>query len=176
MKRLSIVALGILLASGCSSSNSSPSTTTSGPTTTRFTADLKASNESPAISNAEASSSGTATIDMIQSKDAAGNVTSTVFNFSVAMQGFPSTSVVNIAHIHTGASGVNGPIIVNTTINPGEVVLAGGAGTFNRTGITSATLTATDAQAILTHPAGFYFNIHTAANPGGVMRGQLVKQ
>jgi hypothetical protein len=176
MKRLSIVALGILLASGCSSSNSTSPSTTSGPTTTRFTADLKASNESPAISNAEASSAGTATIDMIQTKDSAGNVTSTAFNFSVAMQGFPSTSVVNIAHIHTGATGVNGPILVNTTINPGEVVLNGGAGTFNRTGITSATLTNTDAQAILSNPAGFYFNVHTAANPGGVMRGQLVKQ
>jgi len=177
MKRLSIVALGILLASGCSSSNSaSPSTTNSGTTTTRFTADLKASNESPAISNAEATAAGTATIDMIQTKDSSGNVTSTLFNFSVTMQGFPSTSVVNIAHIHTGASGVNGPIIVNTSINPGEVVLSSGAGTFNRNGITSSTLTATDAQAILSNPAGFYFNIHTAANPGGVMRGQLVKQ
>ena len=112
---------------------------------------------------------------MIQTKDASGAVTSTVFNFSVTMQGFPSTSVVNIAHIHTGAAGVNGPILVNTSIAPGEVVLSNGAGTFSRNGITSSTLTATDAQAILTSPGGFYFNIHTAANAGGVARGQLTR-
>jgi hypothetical protein len=174
MKRLAIVALGILLTSGCSSSNSSPSTT-SGPTTTRFTADLKASSESPAITGAEANAAGTVTIDLIQNKDSAGNVTSSAVNFTATFQGFPSTSVVNIAHIHTGASGVNGPILVNTTVNPGEVVLANGAGTFTRVGV-GTTLSATDAAAIIANPAGFYFNIHTAANPAGVMRGQLVKQ
>ncbi len=173
MKRLVTVAFGILLASGCSSSSSSP-TTTSGPTTTRFTADLKPSNESPAITNAESTGSGQATIDMIQNKDSSGNVTSTTVNFTVTMQGFPASTVVNIAHIHTGAAGVNGPILVNTTVNPGEVVLSNGAGSFTRTGIN--TLSATDAQAILSNPAGFYFNVHTALNPAGVMRGQLVKQ
>ncbi len=172
MKRLAIVAFGILLAAGCSSSSSSPSTT-SGPTTTRFTADLKPSSESPAITNAESTGSGTATIDLTQNRDSSGNVTSSSVNFTVTLQGFPSTTVVNIAHIHTGAAGVNGPILVNTTVNPGEVVLTSGSGTFTRVNIT---VNATDAQNILANPAGFYFNVHTAANPGGVMRGQLVKQ
>ena len=27
----------------------------------------------------------------------------------------------------------------------------------------------------LSEPGGFYFNVHTTLNPGGVMRGQLVK-
>jgi PBP1b-binding outer membrane lipoprotein LpoB len=172
MKRLSIVALGILLASGCSSSNSSPSTT-SGPTTTRFTADLKPANESPAITNSESSGSGSVQIDLTQTKDAAGNVSTSTVNFTANMTSFPSSTVVNIAHIHTGAAGVNGGIVVNTTINPGEVVLTSGTGTFTRVGITLANDLAAQ---ILANPAGFYFNIHTAANPGGVMRGQLVKQ
>jgi hypothetical protein len=58
-------------------------------------------------------------------------------------------------------------------VNPGEVVLTNGAGTFTRAGLS---LPATTAQAIIDNPAGFYFNVHTAANPGGVMRAQLVKQ
>ena len=56
---------------------------------------------------------------------------------------------------------------------PGEVTLSGGSGNFTRVGLT---MTAATAQSILDNPAGFYFNVHTAANPGGVMRGQLVKQ
>ena len=36
--------------------------------------------------------------------------------------------------------------------------------------------TLTDAQAADLEGGKWYFNIHTAANPGGVMRGQLVKQ
>jgi len=34
---------------------------------------------------------------------------------------------------------------------------------------------ADQANSILANPAGFYVNIHTAANPGGVARGQLVR-
>jgi len=172
MKRLSIVALGILLASGCSSSNSSPSTT-SGPTTTRFTADLRPSNESPAITNAEQSGSGSVVIDLTQAKDSSGNVSTSTMNFTVTMQGFPSTTVVNIAHIHIGGAGTNGNIVVNTTLSPGQAVLTNGAGSFTEVGIS---LTNDLATQILANPAGYYFNIHTALNPGGVMRGQLVKQ
>jgi len=89
------------------------------------------------------------------------------------MQGFPSTTVVNIAHIHIGGSGVAGGIVVQTTLTPGQVVLTNGAGSFTEIGIS---LTNDLASQILANPAGYYFNIHTAANPGGVMRGQLVKQ
>jgi hypothetical protein len=89
------------------------------------------------------------------------------------MQGFPATTVVNIAHIHTGALGVGGPILISTSVVPGEVTLSNGAGTFTRV---AQPVKTTDMQAILDSPAGFYFNVHTAANPGGVMRGQLVKQ
>jgi CHRD domain len=35
------------------------------------------------------------------------------------------------------------------------------------------TLTADQANAILTNPGAYYLNIHTAANPNGVARGQL---
>ena len=39
------------------------------------------------------------------------------------------------------------------------------------TGADAATL-----QSIIDNPAGFYFNVHSSTNPGGVARGQLVKQ
>lgn len=179
MTRLSFAALGLaslLMATACSSSSSSPSsTTTSGTTTTRFTAALSPSQETPPVTNAESTGSGTATIDLNVTRDASGTITAQSINFQVNMQGFPSTTVVNIAHIHTGAAGAAGPILVNTTVAAGEVVLTNGSGSFSRVGITSG-LTAAVAQSILDNPAGFYFNVHTTLNPGGVMRGQLVKQ
>ena len=55
---------------------------------------------------------------------------------------------------------------------------AGGSGTaaltFNLTRDSGGNTTAADqANSIMANPAGFYLNIHTAANPGGVARGQL---
>jgi hypothetical protein len=173
MKRLSIAVLGLLLAAGCSSSSSTPSSTTAGTTTTRFTATLLPAQETPPIANAESVGSGTSTMDFNITRDATGTITAATVNFTVTLTGFPATTVVNIAHIHTGATGVAGPILISTSVVPGEVTLSNGAGTFTRV---AQTVKASDMQAILDSPAGFYFNVHTAANPGGVMRGQLVKQ
>jgi hypothetical protein len=173
MKRLTLVVLGLLLTAGCSSSSSTPSTTQAGTTTTRFTATLSPAQETPPISNSENVGSGTSTMDFNITRDATGAMTAATVNFTATMSGFPATTVVNIAHIHTGAAGVSGGILISTTVNPGEVTLTNGAGTFTRVAVPVKT---TDMQAILDNPAGFYFNIHTQANPGGVMRGQLVKQ
>ncbi|HUK32508.1 MAG TPA: CHRD domain-containing protein [Vicinamibacterales bacterium] len=172
MKRLAIVLVGVLLAAGCSSSNSSSPSTTN-PNQIRFTAALSPSQETPPITNAESVGSGSVTIDMTLTRDATNAISAATVNFQANMQGFPSTTIVNIAHIHQGAAGVAGPILVNTTVNPGEVVLTSGVGTFTRTSIS---VSPTTAQEIIDNPAGFYFNIHTTLNPGGVMRGQLVKQ
>jgi hypothetical protein len=34
-------------------------------------------------------------------------------------------------------------------------------------------VTLDQAAGIIANPAGFYFNVHTALNPGGAVRGQL---
>ncbi len=178
MKRFAITLSCVVLTfvtGACSSSNSStaPSTTGPGVSTVRFTANLSPAQETPPITNAESVGSGAATIDMTVTRDANSVITAATVNFSVNVTGLPSTAVINIAHIHTGAAGVAGPVLVNTTVAPGEVVLSGGAGSFTRVGIS---VSAANAQAIIDNPAGFYFNVHTTLNPGGVMRGQLSKQ
>jgi hypothetical protein len=61
---------------------------------------------------------------------------------------------------------------VNLGLSAGEVTFPTGAGTFTKANIT---VSADNANAILANPAGFYFNIHTPANGGGVARGQLVR-
>jgi CHRD domain len=170
MKRVSLlfVALGFFVA-GCGSSSTAPTT----PTNPTFTATLSPANEVPAIAGAEASGSGTATVTMVTTKDSAGNVTAATATFVVNLSGFPAGTPINIAHIHQAAAGVNGSIVVNSGITAGQNVLTSGSGSF-----TAANLTVTPdlANAILANPAGFYFNVHSTLNPGGVARGQLVRQ
>ena len=73
-----------------------------------------------------------------------------------------TTSTVPVAsatghHIHRGAAGTNGPVVVNF-------------------GVYTGTVTATTALAaeIVGNPTGFYVNLHTATFPGGEIRAQLV--
>jgi CHRD domain len=176
MKRLVLTFVGILLATGCSSNSSSSSPSNpNGPgvSTVRFAATLAPAQETPPIQNAESTGSGNSTMDFTITRDANSAISNATVNFQVNMSGFPASTVVTIAHIHTGATGVSGPILISTTVNPGEVVLSGGAGNFSRVAVPVKT---TDMEAILANPAGFYFNVHTSLNPAGVMRGQLVKQ
>src|SRR5882757_506257 len=154
MPRLSIALVSVLLAAGCSSSSSPSTSTTAGTTTTRFTAALSPSQETPPITNGESVGSGTAAIDFVITRDAANVITAAVVNFQLNITGFPSTTVVNIAHIHTGAAGVSGGILISTTAAAGEIVLTNGAGSFTRNAIS---MTAAQAQSILDNPAGFYF-------------------
>ena len=171
MKRFSGVLLALaVLAASCSSD---PPTAPADDTHPQFKATLLPANEVPAIVGAETVGSGVATIDFTLVKDSAGAITAG-----------PRTSVLmspdsrrrrqsRLAHIHPGAAGVSGGVLVERGRRPGEVVLTNGAVTFSRLNIT---MTAVNARQIVNNPPGYYFNVHTEANPGGVMRGQLVKQ
>jgi len=64
-------------------------------------------------------------------------------------------------------------VLVSTTLAPGQVTLnSNGSAQFTKTNIS---VTVTDAQAIMANPSGYYFNVHTAANPTGAIRGQLTR-
>lgn len=173
MKRLSFVMLGFALAAaGCSSNSTNPNNP-GNPNTPTFTAVLSPANENPPISNAENTGSGSATVTFNVTRDAAGNVTSGTATFVVTLQNFPANTPINIAHIHVGATGTNGGIVFNTTLSPtgDAVILANGSGTFTKAGIAPADVSIFNA--IINNPAGYYFNVHSTSNPGGVARGQL---
>jgi hypothetical protein len=106
-------------------------------------------------------------------KDAAGNILTSAVTFVVNLSGFPAGTPITIAHIHVGAAGVAGGVVVSTTLAATEgFVLPNGSGSFTKTvaGVDPA-LT----QTIINNPAGYYFNVHSMLNPAGVARGQLVK-
>jgi hypothetical protein len=166
MKRAALAVLLSVVAAACGSSTTAPTT----PANPTFTAQLLPSNETPPITNAESVASGNVTITFVTTKDASGAVTSAVATAVVTMQGFPAGSTITAAHIHTGAAGIAGGVLV-PFLPPGPVALTNGAGTFTQTN----TVNGSDATNIMNNPAGFYFNVHTALNGGGVIRGQLVR-
>ena len=168
MKRLAIAVTVSMLAIGGAGCGSS---TPTNPSTFKvFTVQLFPANENPPVTNAEQSGRGTAVITIHSD-------TNTI-DFSISMNSFPANTNVILAHIHPGATGVNGGALIGV---PGlaattPLVLANGGGSWVATGVSAQTASnpaATNVSNILAAPQNFYFNVHTTGNPGGVMRGQL---
>jgi len=107
--------------------------------------DLRGSNEVPANPS---TASGTGSISVAADKSVTGSVTTN------GIEG-------KAAHIHTGATGTNGPVIVGLTKNGdnGWSVPAGAK--------------LTDEQYAAYMAGTLYVNVHSAAHPGGEIRGQL---
>jgi hypothetical protein len=140
----------------------SPSPTPSPTPANTFKAELKAANENPPITDAEASCTGTATVTF----------TGTSTKFDVSITGCPASTVINIGHIHEGAAGVNGGVKIDSTLKAGDITLTNGAVTFSRTNANSDPAVI---ALVMANPAGYYVNFHSAAHGGGVIRGQLTK-
>jgi hypothetical protein len=172
--RLATTAAVLTLLLGACSKSSTTSTTPSDPSSPapKFTATLLPSNEVPAVTNGDAAATGTMTITFNLTKDAAGNVTAATADFSGTYSGFPNGTSLTASHIHPGVAGSNGSPVVNLGLAAGEVTFPTGSGTLTKNGIT---MTVDQANSILANPGAFYFNSHTALNPGGAVRGQLVR-
>ena len=170
MKRAAILMIALAMAAACDDNNDN---TPTGPSTTGpivFSTTLSAANEVPPVSGAESGGRGTATITFNVPRDSTGAVTGGGnVTFAVQLSSFPSGTSVVAAHIHPGAAGSNGSVLVSTGLTAGGFLLNDGTGNLNLT----ATITQPDAQAIMTNPANYYFNVHTPANGGGAARGQL---
>jgi hypothetical protein len=130
-----------------------------------FKLNLKPSQEVPPIKDLKARAKGTVTFDLERSP--AGAITSgeVIFSFNYS---FPSSVTLTGLHIHQGAKGTNGDIVVNS----GLVSVADADGKGNVTFVALGTPPAT-LQAILDRPRGYYVNLHTSVNPGGALRAQM---
>jgi len=74
------------------------------------------------------------------------------------------------AHIHTGGAGVNGGVILPLAASASPMV-----GTLTAADFSASGSITTFAEAVAAIKAGeTYINLHTAANPGGEIRGQVV--
>ena len=74
---------------------------------------------------------------------------------------------MTVAHIHTGAFGVGGPVLLDilSLITISEGRRAGS--------IVNGRLDVTAAQAAVLLAGNGYFNVHTSTSPGGEIRGQI---
>jgi len=175
MKRLAMLALVLAFGISCDDSPTSPS---DNPNVARFTAVLLPSNEVPAITNADASASGTMQLTMTVTRDAANNITGATYDFFVNYTGFPANTTLTGAHIHNGGAGANAGVVVGLPLTASDTAVPTGQGSITKTQLpsTSATVSpATVAQGIFNNPGANYFNVHTSLNTGGAIRGQLVR-
>ncbi|HEU4449569.1 MAG TPA: CHRD domain-containing protein [Gaiellaceae bacterium] len=109
------------------------------------------------------------TTDPVESRAAGAalvHVSGTTLSFSVAIFN-PARETFVAGHIHTGAAGVNGPVLVT---------LFGGASDrklfFQAARID---ITAEQAAQICSDLGGHYVNYHTSQDPLGAVRGQLTE-
>lgn len=116
---------------------------------TTLTADLAGSAET------DEDGSGTATV--VLDPDAG----TACWTFSVE-----NIDPVTVSHIHEGAEGTDGGVVVDLDLDGFE-------------GSSEGCNDAADAdalQAIIDNPGGYYVNVHNEAYPGGAIRGQLAAE
>jgi hypothetical protein len=171
MRRLAIFVLALAFGAPACDDDNPVGPSNSGPIV--FTAELRASNEVPAISNAESQAQGRATITFNVPRDASGNITGDgTWNVQAVVTGFTDTSAIRAAHIHNGPAGQNAGVYIDTLLTPANAIPVPVSATINFEGVP---LLGTRAQTVLDNPAGNYFNMHSLTNTGGVIRGQLVR-
>lgn len=169
MKRLCILATIVLLSAGAAACDDDNGSVTSpspspGTSTTTFQVALSSQNEVPPIANVESAMAGNVTVVLRVTRDASNAITSANADFTWNVTGMTSTTTLTASHIHQAPAGTNGAVVVNSGMS---------AQTTPAFAATNLTVPPDIAQGILTNPQGFYFNIHTQLNPGGVIRGQL---
>jgi hypothetical protein len=185
MRALIIAVTAGLIAAACggaaqpaaTSAPTAPPTATPAPTpatSVKFTADLKTENEVPPIANDEKVASGKAIVTFDLTRDATGKLTGAKASIDVTFAGLPAGTAITIGHIHGPApAGTNAGVKVGfKTDADNPLPLTGSTAAFKKADVT---VEPDLAQQIIDKPGDWYVNFHSKLNPGGVVRGQMVK-
>ncbi|BCX05447.1 MAG: hypothetical protein KatS3mg053_3385 [Candidatus Roseilinea sp.] len=120
------------------------------PVFTEFRATLLQANEAPAVPFTGAYGMARMTFER----------TTRRLSYTISVTGIVSATA---AHIHRGPIGANGPVVFDLL----------GAGVLSSTSPLSGAVYLTPAQVADLFAGNYYVNVHTAAHPGGELRGQL---
>jgi len=134
---------------------------------------MSPSKEVPAITNLTATATGAVIAEVTRNES--GTLETASLRFDVNF-GFAVAATLTGMHVHNGAEGVNGPVILDSGLRLPE-----GTAPAVRRGSTQLTaemdLTRSGVpeavEALLVDPDKYYLNLHTTANPSGAVRGQL---
>jgi len=150
-----VAGVGVLALAACSGDASAA------PQRATYVATLTGSREVPPVVTAP---SGSATFTLVGQ----------TVTYSVSASGFSTT--LTVAHALIGPAGANGVVIVPFTIIAQSGTIASGAIDLS-VPITFGNVTISgDSLRTLFETGKAYVNLHTAAFPGGEIRGQIVKQ
>jgi hypothetical protein len=133
--------------------------------TVNFTAALHGGNENPVVTTG---SVGTGTVSV--------NLATQVVTYRIDVYNMPVGTTAS--HFHVGATGANGPVVVNFTVQPNisnDFAISGTASAADLTVRAAQGINSWDdfLQALLL--GNVYMNVHSTANPGGEIRGQVVR-
>jgi hypothetical protein len=120
-----------------------------------YAADLRGANEVPPVTT-NAFGSAFVTVDPVNN----------TITWEVNTSGIVSPT---LAHIHRGAAGVPGPVVIDFATSPAQIPNGRTTGTRS-----IATLSEADRINLVNAPGGFYVNVHSSAVQSGELRGQLV--
>lgn len=177
MKRLTIAAVVLALSAAGCDEKLNPAAPNPGEVT--LVSQLSGAANVPPAGSLEAGSAGQLSVTMTP---AAGGAYTASFTFQIGglvkagvlPPPLDSGSVIVAGYIHQGAAGTVGPPVVQLPISL-QVPIVSPTGSVLLT-ISDVQVSAAAAGGILANPSGFYFNLYSALNQNGVIRGQLVKQ
>ena len=164
MKSFLYIAITVLVTSLVAFGQTTPS---DGFGTTALSADLSPLNLVPP--EQDRAESGQAEVEITLVSGAAGGSDSAVVSFEITVENAQADTFTGFA-IHEGASGLNGPAVVQTQFDTSEPPVGNTiSGQMMVTGSTQLE----SLRAIVQNPAGFYVLLTADGSPSGLLRGQL---
>jgi len=179
MRLIRSLAAAAMLVAACGGAATAPSptpTATPAPTPQLkfvFTADLKTTNEVPAVTDAEGSCTGKGTFTLNTTKDTTGKITAATGQFDLTISSCPTTTMVILFHIHKQVAGQNGSVVVDSGQKAANPIALTTGGTTAPVTMTNPTVDPALATDIIANPSGYYFNVHSQLHSGGFIRDQL---
>ncbi|MEP7362683.1 MAG: CHRD domain-containing protein [Acidobacteriota bacterium] len=139
-------------------------------------ANLSTLNQNPPVTGRDASGRAMIEIRFDQATTGGANPSTTKATVSVNITATTTQNeVATAAHIHRGARGMNGPVVIDFNLPAATNTVAGQMATIATTfEVTDSTMLAT-LNEIVNNPGAFYVNVHTQSNPNGHIRGQLAE-